>query len=101
MAGVGVRLTTFVGGGICDDGGGVSDVEVVGVGETNFERSTDSACDRARGGSSMEELLASRASRACESNGMRASPSEPSRGEVVLIVYRDPAQGGRKREEEE
>ena len=107
IAGVGVRLTTFVGGGICDDGGGVSDVEAVGVGETNFERSTDSVCDRAGGGSSMTELLASlvgpasRPSRVCESRDMRASTSEASRGEVVLIVYRDPAQGGRKQEAEE
>jgi len=88
MAGVGVRLTTFVGGGIWDDGGGVSDVEVAGVGETSFERSTGSVCDRVAGGSSMAELLASLvdpASRACESKGVRASLSEASRGEVVLI----------------
>lgn len=97
MAGVGVRLTNFVGGGIWEEGGGVNDVEVVGVGETNFERSTHSACDRAGGGSSIAELLeslagrASRASRVCESRGMRASPREASRAEVVLIVYRDPA----------
>jgi len=32
---------------------------------------------------------------------MRATPVEAARGEVVLIVYRDPAQDDRKREAEE